>query len=189
MQSQTPVSPAEYDRAMILAGKWCYNHGNAEAQDLYSKLYGNYLTNGGMATAQPPARPAQPRSAGSRTQAQAGTRSQAGTRPPRTRTADGTPGSKVARVLAKIVATPSINIEGLRKTFARSMEPNVIGTALGRLFKAGHISGTPKVGPFTATAAGIEANNKQPTSINTRRRTTGKTTPVTEPAGQMQQTG
>jgi len=177
---------------MILAGKWCYNFGNTEAQDLYSKLYGNYLTNGGMATAQPPALPAQPRSAGSRTQAQAGTRSQAGTRPPRTRTADGTPGPKVARVLAKIVATPSINIEGLRKTFARSMEPNVIGTALGRLFKAGYISGTPKVGPFNATAAGIEANNKQPTSINTRRRTTAvkTTTAVNEPpAGQMQQAG
>ena len=144
--------------------------------------YGNYLTNGGMATAQPPARPAQPRQAGSRTQAETRRRQ------PCTRTADGTPGPKVARVLAKIVSIPNINIEGLRKSL-RSMEPNVVGTALGRLLRAGHISGTPKVGPFTATAAGIEANNKQPTSINARRRTAGKTTQVTEPAGQMQQTG
>ena len=187
MQSQTSVSPAEYDRAMILAGKWCYNYGNAEAQGLYSQLYGIYLTNGGMATEQPPAERTQQRPAGSRTQTQAG----AGTRPQRIRTAPGTPGPKDARVLARIVSNSGVTTEELRKHFARSMGPHILGTSLSRLQKGDYISGTPKTGPWTATATGIAANQRQPTSINTRRRSTAvkASPPPSEQAGQLQQAG
>jgi hypothetical protein len=88
------------------------------------------------------------------------------------------------------VSTPGITADALRKTFARSMEPNILGTSLGRLLKGNYISGTAKVGPFTATATGIAANQKQPTSINTRRRPAAvKVSPPSEPAGQLQQTG
>jgi hypothetical protein len=202
MQSQTPISSNEVQNCMVTCGRWAYAQGvGSEAQVAYQRFYETYLAaeSGMVTTAQPAARQRQSRArprtqtaAGTRTRAAGQTRTRAAgqtrTRPPRVRTASGTPGPSVARVLAKIVSTPEINIEGLRRSL-RSMEPNIVGTALGRLFKAGHITGTPKVGPFTATAAGIEANNRQPTSINTRRRTTGRTTQVTEPAGQMQQTG
>jgi len=205
MQSTTPTSSNDLDICVMRLARDAYVKGG-ELLASFQAYHGQYLAQqSGAVTAQQPTR----RSAGQQKQAgarnrssrsagqtrapsagQARTRSanQPRTRSPRVRTAAGTPGPQVAKVLAKIVSSPEINIEGLRRSL-RTMGPNIVGTALGRLFKAGHISGTPKVGPFTATAAGIEANNKQPTSINARRRTTGKTTHVTEPAGQMQQTG
>src|SRR5262249_5617198 len=165
MQSQTPISSNEVQNCMVTCGRWAYAQGvGSEAQVAYQRFYETYLAaeSGMVTTAQPAprqrqfqARPRTRTAAGSRPQAQTRTRQ------PRTRRADGTPGPGVARVLGKIGASPGINMEGLRKN-VRGMQPNIIGTALTRLFKAGHISGTPKVGPFNPTAAGIEANNKQP---------------------------
>src|SRR5262245_31981670 len=159
MQSQTPISSNEVQNCMVTCGRWAYAQGvGSEAQVAYQRFYETYLAaeSGMVTTAQPAARQrqsqARPRT---RTAARSRTQAQTRTRPPRTRTAAGAPGPSVAKVLNKICASPGINIEGLRKN-VRGMEPNIIGTALGRLFKAGHISGTPKVGPFTATAAGIE---------------------------------
>ena len=204
MQSTTQIPSNQLQNCMVEVGRWAYAQGvGSPARETYQAFYETYLATGmpGMGTAAPSAgRTAQrqrnrtgarvrTRTAATRTRT-AGQTSAAppSTRSPRVRTPAGTPGPSVAKVLNRICASPGINIEGLRKN-VRGMEPNIIGTALTRLFKAGHISGTPKVGPFNPTTAGIEANNKQPTSINTRRRTTGKTAQVTEPAGQMQQTG
>jgi hypothetical protein len=96
----------------------------------------------------------------------------------RIRATPGTPGQKDGQVLAKIVATPGITIEPLRRYFdvaSRKLGPNILGTSLSRLMKAGRIAGTPKSGPFTATEAGVEAARKV-TSINTRRRASSKAT-------------
>src|SRR5262249_26281917 len=177
MQSQTPISSNEVQNCMVTCGRWAYAQGvGSEAQVAYQRFYETYLAaeSGMGTTAQSAGRTAQQRPApqrnrtGARARAgTAATRSRAArqtptpsaaqprTRSPGVRTPAGTPGPSVAKVLNKICASPGINIERLRKSL-RTMEPNVVGTALGRLFKAGHISGTPKVGPFNPTAAGIE---------------------------------
>lgn len=194
MQSATPISQAEYDHGMIVAGKWCYNYGNAEAQDHYSKLYGIYLTNGGIATmtreVSPTLRGRRVAAVNANTQTKAVTTTKAAapTRRQRsttgtttgldpTRTTTGTVGPQDGKVLAKVVAAPGgITTEALRKNFARNptlnptlQRANILGTAIGRLLKAGYMTGPEKVGPFLATETGIAAVKMQPTSINAPR--------------------
>jgi hypothetical protein len=171
----------------VQIGKWAYANAG-RAREVYSELYGIYLTENTTTTpgttvgrsrrsAAPATRPArqaaQPQTAPARQ---------------RTRATPGAPGEKDGQVLAKIIASPGITIEPLRRYFevpTRQMSTNILGTSLGRLMKAGRITGTPKVGPFTATATGVEAAKKV-TSINTRRRasskaTTGATATETQP--------
>jgi hypothetical protein len=192
MQTTSPISSHELQNCMVTCGRWAYAQGvGSNAMETYQRFYETYLAAESITvtTAQPAPRTGQ-QPARPRTRTGAGVQTPTRTRPPRTRTAAGTPGPKDARVLAKIVSTPGITAEALRKTFARSMEPNILGTSLGRLLKGNYISGTAKVGPFNATATGIAANQKQPTSINTRRRPAAvKVSPPSEPAGQLQQTG
>src|SRR5262245_40867117 len=145
MQSTTQISSNQLQNCMVECGRWPYAQGvGSPAREAYQRFYETYLaTESGMGTtAQSAGRTAQQRPARQRSRSAGQTRTrtagemrtrsagQTRTRSPRTRTAAGTPGPKVAGVLAKIVANPEINIDGLRKTFARSMEPNIIGTAL-----------------------------------------------------------
>jgi hypothetical protein len=171
MQSSTPMSITDtgLQTCFVQIGKWAYAK-TGRAQEVYSELYGLYLREDMTTTA--PQRPARtPRPAREAAPAPQGTSS-------RVRTTPGTPGPKDAQVLAKIVASPEIAIDSLRRYFeapTRQMTSNILGTAISRLLKGGYISGAPKVGPFTATATGVEAAKKV-TSINTRRRASKATT-------------
>ena len=78
-------------------------------------------------------------------------------------------GPSDARVLAAIVRSGSpIGVELLRRRVP-GMLANIVGTAIRHLTDRQYITGEPKIGPFTATTAGINANTKQPTSIGAAR--------------------
>ena len=78
-------------------------------------------------------------------------------------------GPSDARVLAAIVRSGSpIGVELLRRRVP-GMLANIVGTAIRHLTDRQYITGEPKIGPFTATAAGMAANTKQPTSIGAAR--------------------
>jgi hypothetical protein len=79
--------------------------------------------------------------------------SRRGTTPPGPAPAD-------ARVLNAIVNNPNINVENLRGRVT-GMAPNIIGTCLRRLLKAGYITGSPRTGPFRAT--GVAPTEPRPT--------------------------
>ena len=177
MQSTTGTN---YNDCMVQVGKWAYsNEGNQQAQTAYQTLYGIYLASQpGVAAASPSVRS----SARTRSQRPSRARQRTGSATPttttttatrtrvRTRTPPGQLGAVDAKVLTQIVANPNIAIEALRKRPSlRTMEPNILGTCIARLLKTGNMSGTPKVGPFTATQKGIDALNKQPTSIGAAR--------------------
>jgi hypothetical protein len=157
----------------VQIGKWAYANAG-RAREVYSELYGIYLTEGTTDSVVVPGlqsqRPAPtPRPARRVAQTQPAPRQ-------RNRATPGSPGNTDGQVLAKIVASPGITIEPLRRYFeapSREIGSNILGTCLGRLMRAGRINGTPKVGPFTATAMGVEAAKKV-TSINTRRRASSK---------------
>jgi hypothetical protein len=103
----------------------------------------------------------------------------------------GALGDKMARVLGKIVSTPDgITYEALAKAITpRYMKPNEVGTGIWRLTEKGYITGTPKVGPFTATETGIEAVKTQPTSINAPRNRRAVHSTTTEGAQPQAQAG
>ena len=175
MQSMTtPISATELNSCFVNIGAWAASVGPAALAE-YNPLYNRYLsTIGGTMTGSvstPAVRPQRP--------ARQAAQPQTTPARQRNRATPGTPGPKDAQVLAKIVGTPGgIAIEPLRRYFeapTRQMSTNILGTSLGRLMKAGHITGTPKVGPFTATPTGVEAAKKV-TSINTRRRASSKAT-------------
>ena len=87
----------------------------------------------------------------------------------RVRTPAGSMGPSDARVLAAIVRSGSpIGVELLRRRVP-GMLANIVGTAIRHLTDRQYITGEPKIGPFTATAAGMAANTKQPTSIGAAR--------------------
>jgi hypothetical protein len=178
MQSMTtPTSAQELQSCYVKIGAYMLAEDPVAYANVYQPVYDWYLHN--IAGTAPtvaaraqrpaptsrPARQAQPQRAANET-----------TGRQRNRATPGTPGPKDAQVLAKIVATPAIAIEPLRRYFeapTRQMTSNILGTAISRLLKAGYITGMPKVGPFTATAMGVEAAKKV-TSINTRRRASSK---------------
>ena len=168
-----------------------------QAQNLYSEIYGIYLQTSGEATAvsvgavravqtptttQPRRRPRSTQ----QTQAQrqrpprsrqrtgaAATRQQrrqaATPTPQRVRTPAGSLGASDGRVLAAIIRSGSpIGVDMLRRRVP-GMRENIVGTALRHLLDKAYITGEPKIGPFTATTAGINANTKQPTSIGAAR--------------------
>jgi hypothetical protein len=181
MQSMTtPTSAQELQSCYVKIGAYMLAEDPVAYANVYEPVYSWYLRNiaGNTATntvrsprsAAPTTRPARQAAQPQPANAPSGRQRTRSTTP-------GTPGPKDSQVLAKIVASP-VAIEPLRRYFehpARKMSTNILGTSLGRLMKAGLITGTPKVGPFTATEAGIEAAKKV-TSINTRRRTASKAT-------------
>jgi hypothetical protein len=189
----TPISSQELQNCFVNCGRWAYMKGG-EALAAYQVFYNQYLAESGMGIAPvtvmvpgatPTARPRRPRA----TTQQTGTR-QPGTqqRTRRVRTAPGSLGEPSAKVLAKIVTTPGITVEGLRKNFARTPgldAPQRVGVAIRNLTTKSYIAGTDnKTGPFNATSAGIEINSKQPRSITTRPRSR-KATTITTPAAEQ----
>jgi hypothetical protein len=182
MQSTSPTSAQELQSCYVKIGAYMLAEDPVAYANVYEPVYNWYLRNitGNTATntvrsprsAAPTTRPARQAAQPQPANAPSGRQRTRSTTP-------GSPGPKDAQVLAKIVGSPGgIAIEPLRRYFehpARKMSTNILGTSLGRLMKSGLITGTPKVGPFTATEAGIEAAKKV-TSINTRRRASSKAT-------------
>jgi hypothetical protein len=163
--------------------------------NLYQPVYNWFLQNMFGTTVTPPRqttptprarRAAQP--AAPAVQPRTRTRTAAGTQT-RSRTAPGTLGTQDARILAAINATPGIAVEAVRRKF-KAVLPNLVGTSIARLLKAGYISGVPSIGPWAITTPGIEVLNKQPASINQeRRRRTAAKTPAAGETAAMAQTG
>jgi len=217
MTTGTLTGTESYGPCMVSVGRWANNDPNllanaqlaAEAKNLYNQFYNIYLQTMGDAstTSVRAVRTTQPttgtqatrrrrRTAAQRPRQRTGTtrQQQAASRRAtparqRVRTPAGTPGPSDARVLAAIVRNPNISIDLLRRRVP-GMRENIVGTCVARLLAKRYISGTAKIGPFTATNAGINANSKQPTSIGqARSRRTPTTRAVTTQAVAEQPTG
>ena len=111
----------------------------------------------------------------------------------RIRSTSPSSGTKIDRVFAQIMKTPGITREAIATAVVpRYMRANEVGTCLFRLRERNYVSWTTdeKLGPFTATPAGIEANRELVTSINTgRRQRTGRTAAAAAEPTQQQATG
>ena len=196
MQSTTTgvtTGTESYGPCMVSVGEWCVTEPNlteqqkTSVQTAYNTIYNTYLQARYAAatavravrTGQQPATYTQ--TTQRRTGAAATRRAESATTP-RVRTPQGQLGQVDSRVLNQIVSNPNISTEQLRKRASlRNMQANILGTCLGRLLKTSMITGTPKIGPFSATPQGITAVRKEPTSIGAARaRRTAATTPTTE---------
>ena len=207
MQSTTTgvtTGTESYTPCMVSVGEWCLTEPNlteqqkTSVQTAYNTIYNTYLqARYAAATAVRAVRGYTPSATGTQTTQQqrqgqrtttqrrtgaAATRSAASAIVPRVRTPPGQLGQVDSRVLNQIVSNPNISTEQLRKRASlRNMQANILGTCLGRLLKTSMISGTAKIGPFSATPQGITAVRKEPTSIGAARaRRTAATTPTTE---------
>jgi hypothetical protein len=191
MQSTTMAGATNYNECMVEVGKWAYSQGGPQAQTAYQTLYGLYLGSQHVVSSTAGARSSsttqEPRAQRPRTQRPRQRTGAAARTGARVRTPAGQVGIVDSKVLAQIVANPNIATEALRKRpTLRNMTANILGTCISRLLKGGYISGTAKVGPFSATPAGINATQKQPTSIGqarqarqARRRTATPSAPTT----------
>jgi len=204
MQSTTTgvtTGTESYGPCMVSVGEWCVTEPNlteqqkTSVQTAYNTIYNTYLQARYAAatavravrTGQQPATYTQTTqrrtgAAATRRAESATTRRAASATTPRVRTPQGQLGQVDSRVLNQIVSNPNISTEQLRKRASlRNMQANILGTCLGRLLKTSMITGTPKIGPFSATPQGITAVRKEPTSIGAARaRRTAATTPTTE---------